>query len=73
MSQAAADSHRVRRYAILIRIDSYNPDNASLTGYVHDIEEITKKLNESIEDMCIYNLTSTWNPNSLQPTEPKEN
>jgi hypothetical protein len=73
MSQAAADSRRVRRYAILIGIDSYDPDNAGLTGCVHDVEEIAKKLNESVEDVCIYNLTSTWNPNSLQPTEPKEN
>jgi hypothetical protein len=59
MSQAAADSRRVRRYAILIKINSYDPDNTSLTGYVYNIKEITKKLNEFIKDMCIYNLTST--------------
>ncbi|KAN0079701.1 hypothetical protein V8E54_004915 [Elaphomyces granulatus] len=65
---AAADSRGASHYAILIGING-----TRLTGCVHDVEEITKVLNQTVKDVCIHSLTSTWSPNSLQPTEPKEN
>lgn len=69
MPQAAADSRGgVSHYAILIGING-----TRLTGCVHDVEEIAKVLNQTVKDVCIHSLTSTWSPNSLQPTEPKEN
>jgi hypothetical protein len=74
MPQEAADSRGARHHAILIGINSRGPENGtSLTGCVHDVEEIAKVLKKSVDDVYIHSLTSTWSPNSREPTEPKEN
>lgn len=45
MPEAAEDSRGARHYAILIGIDMHDPgDPTTLTGCVHDVEEIAEKL-----------------------------
>lgn len=63
------------RYAILVGINSYkSEDSRPLKGCVHDVNEISRKLKQSVPDVRIYSFTASESPDpdATQPVELKE-